>query len=314
MTIAAGFCCHDGVVLCTDSEHTAGQSKSYKPKIFRIDAENATAFLAGAGNDLYVKSAADKIAAKIQGKSVSLDQVKVAVEEVVSGLYQNHFAASRQASDPNAPALDLLLALKVGDAGMRPETATAVMEQAKVSGSDAIALQKLKEELDGRVAKYHPGEGQAALYRIAETGGISRVVDEPEVIGTEAAEAALRELAATFFQSATISIYAMRHLAVHLIHRVVRFASFCRGSAQVACLADGGTKYFDNTASPDPGPDYLADILIDIPHIVESCINGRAENFEAHTARFTERLRGMMQERKNFLGQCHPTEADGWEW
>jgi 20S proteasome alpha/beta subunit len=29
MTIAAGFRCYDGVVICRDSEQTSGQSKSY---------------------------------------------------------------------------------------------------------------------------------------------------------------------------------------------------------------------------------------------------------------------------------------------
>jgi len=148
MTIAAGFRCYDGVVLCTDSEHTVGQSKFYEKKIFRIDAENATAFLAGAGHDVYIKSAADEIASAIEGKIVSLDQIKVAVEEVVSGLYEDHFAASHQVSDPDAPRLSLLLAVKVNDAGIKPGVAAEVIRGA--SDLDPIALQKLREQLDDR--------------------------------------------------------------------------------------------------------------------------------------------------------------------
>ena len=62
MTIAAGFRCHDGVVLCTDSEHTSGQSKSYDHKIFEATAGNALIYVAGAGDDVYIRTAAQDLA------------------------------------------------------------------------------------------------------------------------------------------------------------------------------------------------------------------------------------------------------------
>jgi 20S proteasome alpha/beta subunit len=37
MTIAAGIRCTDGIVLCSDTEHTEGDGKYEKPKIFSHD-------------------------------------------------------------------------------------------------------------------------------------------------------------------------------------------------------------------------------------------------------------------------------------
>jgi len=316
MTIAAGFRCFNGVVLCTDSELTAGQSKYHDKKIFQVEAENAIVYVAGSGHSDYIKSTAEDLDSEIRGKIASLDQIKAAAQDVVSSLYANHFAPSRQANDPNTPTMCLLMAVKVNDSGISPEHAVAAMKGAKASGLDPAALQQVQQDLDQRLANYHPGEPQAMLYRLPETGGISTVdSDTPlTVTGSEAAETLMRELAGLFFRDYSVSVYAMRHLAVHLIHRVVRFASYCGGSAQIACLSDEGISYLDNSSSADPGPDYLADILVDMPDILESCINGRSAAFDKNIERFTERLRKVMEKRKRYLSEHHPTETNGWSW
>jgi len=228
MTIAAGFRCRDGVVLCTDSEHTAGQSKFYDHKIFQAEAANAVMYVAGAGDDLYIRSAAREIESEVQGKSLSFDQIEVAAEKAVSMIYKEHFAIAHQASDPSAPTMTLLLAAQV------------------------------------------EGEKEARLYRIRETGGITQVGPGVSVVGTEAAESLMRALSDLFFGGYSQSVYAMRYLAVHMIHRVIRSASYCGGSPQIACLTDQGARYVETTADADLGHDYLAGTFLNMPDILEA--------------------------------------------
>jgi 20S proteasome alpha/beta subunit len=272
MTIAAGFRCFDGVVLCTDSEHTAGQTKFYDKKIFELSANNATGYVAGAGDSVYIKLVADEVKSLLKGKDVSLDQITVAAGDTVSDTYQTYFTASRQAADPNTPTMLFLLAL------------------------------------------YVDGEKRSRIYRITETGGVSEVDSEYSAIGTEAGEAVLREMADLFFREQEVSVFTMRHLAVHMIHRVVRFASYCGGSAQVACIQDGGMTYLDNEPSSTPGEDYISEIMGAFPGILESCVSGDQKLLQIYLERFNDRIREAAAKRKKFLGEHHPTEANGWSW
>src|SRR5579859_305972 len=228
MTIAAGFLCSDGVVLCTDSEYTAGQSKHYAAKVFEASAENAVAYLAGAGDHIYIKSAADGIKEFIGGKTVSTTDIEACAESVISTLYKGAFLAARQANDPNAPTMIFLMATHVDKEG-------------------------------------------AKLFRIREDGTSSIVDESPVIVGSEAAETLLRELANLFFMEHLHSVYTMRMIAPLLIRRVVGFAAYCGGKTQIACLEHGGPRWFDDSASADPGPDYLGEVLADMPLILELC-------------------------------------------
>jgi 20S proteasome alpha/beta subunit len=86
MTIAAGFRCHDGVVLCTDSEHTSGQSKSYDHKIFEATAGNALIYVAGAGDDVYIRTAAQDLAYEVSGKTVSFEHIELLSQKVMTAI------------------------------------------------------------------------------------------------------------------------------------------------------------------------------------------------------------------------------------
>ena len=272
MTIADGFRCLDGVAICTDSEHTAGQAKFYDKKIFEIKASNALAYLAGAGDYAYIRTAAEEIESYMNGKTVNLSDVKDLAQDTVSGIYSGHIAVARQAGDPTL-TLALLLAVKVRE------------------------------------------EPRAMLYRIAETGGISNISSGVAAIGTEAGESLFRELAALLYRD-SMSVYTLQHLGSYLIRRVTKFAAFCGGSPQVGCLADNGGTYLDNLASSDSGIDYLSEALYDLSLILEGSIDLAINDaaFEAILKRFSERARESREKRKQFLGQHHPIEAEGWDW
>jgi 20S proteasome alpha/beta subunit len=113
MTIAVGFRCVDGVVVCTDSEHTAGQAKHYAPKIFQAVADNARLYIAGAGNDVYIGGVSKEIASDVKGKSMDFDSIESLAQKRVMEVYDSHIAPARKAGDPGAPSMALLLAVQI---------------------------------------------------------------------------------------------------------------------------------------------------------------------------------------------------------
>jgi 20S proteasome alpha/beta subunit len=265
MTIAAGFRCHDGVVLCTDSEHTSGQSKSYDQKIFQAKADNAVICLAGAGDDVYIRTVARDIASQVNGQTLNFEQVELIAQKVISTI-------TREVNDPDASTTALLLAARV------------------------------------------EGEKESRLYRLKGTGGISQASPGVSVVGTEAAESAMRALAEVFFPDWSVSVYATRYLAAHLVQRVNRAASYCGGSPQIACLADDGRTYFDFTASANPGHDYLAGILLHLPEMLDACISGNNERFEMFAETSLNQFRELMKQREKYLISMGAGDDEGWLW
>ena len=269
MTITAGFCCFDGVVLCSDSECVSGQSRFYDKKIFRADAHNCTVFLTGAGDYSLIRATSEEVAASLAEKTVSLDQVKAVVESAVSDIYQHHVTASKLAGDVTS-SMALLLAVK-----MRART-------------------------------------KAMLFRVSETGSLSQISEGYTVLGTEAAESVMRELADLLFRDYAISVFDMRHMAPDMVRRVIRFATFCGGSPQVACLADNTMAYFNNDASSEPGPDSLSAVLTDLPDIFASIYSGKPCTERLSMLR--NRVESAIEERRRILGGFDPFEVDGWDW
>ena len=59
MTIAAGFVCRDGILLCTDSQYTA-YDKTNKDKIFMRPYGRGSVSFAFVGDESYGKTAIDE--------------------------------------------------------------------------------------------------------------------------------------------------------------------------------------------------------------------------------------------------------------
>lgn len=117
MTIAAGFRCVDGVVLCTDSEYSGGQyqAKSPGPKIFPVHPLNGRAYIAGSGDTSYLSSIAAEIIEKIGEKRVRAERVKAVVGAAVRDIFKRDIIPLRKSGDPNPPTVDILLAMQVGE-------------------------------------------------------------------------------------------------------------------------------------------------------------------------------------------------------
>ena len=69
MTIAAGFRCRDGVLLCADTEITVGSlSKEYQSKLFTINAK-ADSYLVYAGCVDFADELVEKLQEAVKGKT-----------------------------------------------------------------------------------------------------------------------------------------------------------------------------------------------------------------------------------------------------
>jgi hypothetical protein len=310
MTIAAGFRCPDGVVICTDSQHTAGQSKFFKKKIFEAKAENATVYLAGAGSDEHIRKVADEIKDDIASKVVSLDRIKAKIEAVTRTLYQQNVVPSRQANDPNSPTLSLLVAAKIKPYGLKRETADALLRE---HGGDS-ADPSFKMEIERLVANYRPGEPTAKLFRVQETGVLSEI-DDRVCTGSEVAESLCRE-ATELLYNGLLSVFSMRIIAAQIIRRTCSLSTFCGGAVQVACLADCGMEYFSDFSdySSESEPTSMLGFLRRLPDLMESCLDPSIPEhvLSDHLKLFAEDIEQLRKERASSVGEHHPSETDGW--
>lgn len=271
MTIAAGFRCHDGVVVCTDSENTVGQAKFYEAKIFEATARNAGMYIAGAGNQTYIRTIAEEMASDVQGKNMDFDSIEALAQKRVMEVYSRYFIPARQAGDPDAPSMALLLAAQIKGLGTK-------------------------------------------LYRIEETGGICPIDSGLAVVGTQAAESLVRNLASIFFLGYITSVSAMYAIARHLISQAVKFASYCGGSAQVVCLTDSGKRWVDVLPSADPSPDPLVDIFDRIPFVLEACAKGNQDELQRLLGELQVGFQKIMDTRKEQQGQYQLPETREWVW
>ena len=66
MTIAAGFYCHDGVVLSTDTEITSSISKTHEAKVSLFDFPGGKVAFAFAGNMNFALAALHKLERRLK--------------------------------------------------------------------------------------------------------------------------------------------------------------------------------------------------------------------------------------------------------
>ncbi len=93
MTIAAGFLCPDGIVICADSEVTTDFEKFEESKIFtlhhEIDTPNHTAVFAGSGWLDFVKMTVDKIMRRALFVS-DAHEIEEIVEQTILEVHRKH--------------------------------------------------------------------------------------------------------------------------------------------------------------------------------------------------------------------------------
>jgi len=110
MTIAAGFHCSDGIVICADTEQTDQMGKYQREKIFNFQDQ---LILTGAGHSDFIKMAFDKLCDEYRlSQPSNPSDARVIVERMILDLYEKHIFRFYQAGDLNRPSIDLIIAMR----------------------------------------------------------------------------------------------------------------------------------------------------------------------------------------------------------
>jgi 20S proteasome alpha/beta subunit len=112
MTIAAGFLCQDGIVICADREVTTDWEKHEESKIFTINPDGATSgptvVIAGSGWLDFVKMTVDKIRERTLFVTHAYE-VKEILEATLLEVHEKHI---RFYPDRPKPSFDLIVGIR----------------------------------------------------------------------------------------------------------------------------------------------------------------------------------------------------------
>jgi len=112
MTIAAGFCCDEGIVLVADTEETVGDTKQWMGKIETIvypKTGNVVAF-AGAGWVDYIKTALEKAPRGLSGCE-GLLSIRTTLEANLLAFFKKHLVSWHSFPVNDRPFVELLVAV-----------------------------------------------------------------------------------------------------------------------------------------------------------------------------------------------------------
>lgn len=110
VTIAAGIMCSDGIVICSDTEHTDYVAKYQREKIFRF--ENRLT-VSGAGNSDFIQMAFNKLCDECRSaQPVNPSDAREIVEKLVLDIHSSHIFKFYQPTDQQRPSLDLIVATR----------------------------------------------------------------------------------------------------------------------------------------------------------------------------------------------------------
>ena len=97
MTIAAGFHCREGAVICADSEMTHADALKYNEEKIRFCYnDDVNMVLTGAGDDDFIRMAFNRVTDRITSRVKPINeftQVEKILEEVVVGIYKKNIGA-----------------------------------------------------------------------------------------------------------------------------------------------------------------------------------------------------------------------------
>jgi hypothetical protein len=117
MTIAAGFKCMDGVVLCADSQVSYGDLMKFPTqKLFLLDRQWGQVGLAGSGEigDI-IDTIQQQIFEAIEREHETPEKVRREIKRVLLDIYRNELAVF-PAEDEDEKTVELLIGIRIGKA------------------------------------------------------------------------------------------------------------------------------------------------------------------------------------------------------
>jgi hypothetical protein len=116
MTIAAGFVCTDGIVMCADSQESLGDYKFPVDKLIIRGAHKGMTQMAfaGAGHGPMIDMAISRIVRNIRRATDDYDAIEDVVAETLLSLYNSEFKACPVSSEDES-IIELLIGIKLYD-------------------------------------------------------------------------------------------------------------------------------------------------------------------------------------------------------
>lgn len=113
MTIAAGFKCTNGIVLCADQEIThADRSHTKEQKIWAKQYERLGVVITGSDNWSYLQTAADRIIKTLSGVETPVDAELMIVDTLRAVFEKDISLDSRNLTDP--PSIEMIIGIATG--------------------------------------------------------------------------------------------------------------------------------------------------------------------------------------------------------
>jgi 20S proteasome alpha/beta subunit len=113
MTIAAGFRCNEGIVLCADTQETiTGYIKGYEGKIVTSIFQDCIVSIAGAGTTDYIRTAKEKAIDGL-GKLGFLPDIAAKIASNLLEFFDIHLGPWAKFAESERPTVDLLISVSV---------------------------------------------------------------------------------------------------------------------------------------------------------------------------------------------------------
>lgn len=113
MTIAAGFICSDGLLLCADSQQSDETTKYQREKIFAFED---CLICTGSGDSAFIKMTFDKLCDEFKSaKPTNRADARDISERTVTAVHEEHIYKFHQPGDSRRPYLQLILGARCQD-------------------------------------------------------------------------------------------------------------------------------------------------------------------------------------------------------
>jgi hypothetical protein len=119
MTVAAGFVCTDGILLCADTEYSGAFQKAYKPKFFPHAFEHGSAVFGLVGHEVNSQMVIRDCRYALEKNPRSIQEIEAIFRTAVKDNYDRYVASLGDIEERNAAYFDVLMAVRIE--GAEPE-------------------------------------------------------------------------------------------------------------------------------------------------------------------------------------------------
>lgn len=140
LTLAVGFNCTDGILICADQKHTNGVSQFHANKIFEVNGKDVQVLVALSGHIDYGKMVIDLLRMN-PDLYTDLSRIKFSLDAAVKRVFVDRISSVFKAGDPTRPQLEAIVGVTAckSDPKFRPILwKVADTSVSEIAGFDAV--------------------------------------------------------------------------------------------------------------------------------------------------------------------------------